>query len=371
MKQRRFRVVNVSLFLATGWLVLGASTASNLGRAQTVEFTVRPTWESSVVLVGNPGNARDDSPSSAAGGSWGRVCRDNCTDPVEATATWEQVPGGYRPLRLEVKWRASNVMALYGNDTAEVSALLEYDLGTGWNVLAWYLWNASSPVCPSPSNGTITCPDHVDVLTLSPNQRTDFIRVRVTEKIRLTHCDNCWIRVSNVSGGLSVYDIAIKADDCFLPSGESTSSRGFGGPYPNPSPANETRGRFYQTLIPETPGVIFDRRRVVEVDPGGGGPDTCWRSGDNVDPFDAVDGSSWIVSAANGWGDDYIGYWASVVASYRTSGRAPCGTSFPQAMYIYCGSTPVRYTTHTVEAGFDDTIVWSRRAGSSQSRVWP
>lgn len=103
---------------------------------------------------------------------------------------------------------------------AAIRGTLEYNLGGGWQSWIQYTYYSASVPCPVPSNGGITCSDHVDSLDLPPTQRTDTIQVRVSESVQLTHCDNCWIRVSNISGTLSVSDIRVKADDCYLPSGE-------------------------------------------------------------------------------------------------------------------------------------------------------
>ncbi|HEX6944197.1 MAG TPA: hypothetical protein VF128_14815 [Gemmatimonadaceae bacterium] len=363
LSRRVFRPIGAALATGTALLVVVAFKSSGELVAQSVEFTIRPTWDTNVVLVGNPIHARDTSELSAAGGSWGRVCHTDCTTPIVATATWQRIPGGYRPLRLEVKWRLASSMALYGNDVGKVKGTLEYNLGSGWQSWIEYTWFGTSATCPTPSNGGITCPDHMDTLPLPPTQRTDTIQVRVTESVELTHCDNCWIRVSNAQGSLSVFDIRVKADECYFPTDETTVGEGW-------DTADPTMQKFMQTLIPDAAGRVYDGRTVMEQSPGPGGPDTCHRPGDTYDAFEAITGGTWTVNSGNKWGYDYVGYHSWVVDYYRARGRAPCGTSFPQEMVINCGTTNVIYTSNTLRAGFDEVLVWSERDGVQQQRVY-
>lgn len=109
-------MVRLVLVVSTTFLIVVAHRSTDRVLAQTVEFTVRPIEESNVVLVNNPVHARDADEYSSAGGAWGRVCHTDCTNPVTATATWQRFPGGYKPLRLEVKWNLGAYMALYGAD---------------------------------------------------------------------------------------------------------------------------------------------------------------------------------------------------------------------------------------------------------------
>jgi hypothetical protein len=102
--------------------------------AQLLTLKIRPTHHFDATM-GNPHHAYDSNESSAAGGAITKVCRTSCTVPGSLTATWDGFPGepaDYHPLRLEVKWRAYAGMALFGNDTAQITVSLEYDLGGGW-----------------------------------------------------------------------------------------------------------------------------------------------------------------------------------------------------------------------------------------------
>jgi hypothetical protein len=113
------------------------------------------------------------------------------------------------------------------------------------------------------------------------------------------------------------------------------------------------------------------------VDPGGGGPDTCWLSTDNYDPFIRITSPPpyyWSVDALNNsWGWDYVGYSSDQVTYYRNSGRAECGTSFPQKMQISCQDTNtyVPYRLNTLAATIEATTVSATRDGNQQPTTWP
>lgn len=264
-----------------------------------------------------------------------------------------------------MKWRAASATSLYGSDTAEVKATLEYNLGSGWQPWIEYTWYGTSATCPSPPDGGITCSNHVDSLDLPSSQETDKIQVRLTESIRLTHCDNCWLRISSANGTLSVYDIRVKADNCYIPTSEITTALGWNAAYP-------TAQDFRQTLLPPVPNMTFDRRRVAEEDPGGGGPDTCWfQGGPYASPAVRVTGGSWFVNSGNNWLPDTVGWLPGAVTDYRAYGRAPCQTSSPQRMVIDCGTGSTPYITNQLQMGIDVLTVWSERAGVYQERVWP
>lgn len=356
------------------WLVKGLAAAAVLAYpapsfAQGQEIVIRPTSEYEVLGITNPQHARDDSEYSAAGASWGRVCHTHCdNNPVVARATWDGFPDGYRVVRLEVKWKANAGMQLYGNDAAEVMVRLEYNAGSGWSTAEEYTWTATTPPCPNPSNGSITCSDHVTVISLGPDVRPSDVKVRITMSVNLTHCDNCWLRVSNAVGGVSVFDIRLISDLCYIPIGESTTATGYDAPDP-------TWGGFRQTLIPPTSSIFFGGRKVKEADPGGGGPDTCYSQVTNpaFSPYTSVTGGTWQVGADNAWGPDYIGYGTQRTDYYRNENPSPvpCETSFSQQMLINCGDNWVPYATTAIRAGINSSTVWSQRALTLQQNTWP
>jgi hypothetical protein len=334
--------------------------------AQPVTYTIRPTWETDIVLINNPQNARDGSEASKAGGAWGRVCKSSCLEPVVATATWTRIPGGYRPIQLDIRWQASSSAGLYGNDTAKFTAKIEVDFGSGWNFVEEYAWFGDSGTCSSTPND-IRCPSHLTTIPLLLTQQPDKIKVKVTGRVEFLHCDNCILRVSNITGTASVYDIRVTADQCHIPTGETTASDGWWD-------QDGTVHKFKQTLIPPNPDVNFDGRRVTEQDPGGGGPDTCYfpvAAASGRSPWISITGGLWTVSAGNIWAWDHVGWGWGNVNYYRANGRAPCQTTIPQRMVIDCGSGQVAYVTTTLAAGFDDFFVWSERAGQREQHIWP
>jgi hypothetical protein len=158
------------------------------------------------------------------------------------------------------------------------------------------------------------------------------------------------------SVGVTVYPV---------PTGETTSSNGWGdGP-------DDTIHRWLQTLLPSLGG-NFAGRTVTERDPGGGGPDTCWFPQSNYLKAEAITGGSWSVDANNTWGPDYVGWHYDAVVYYRNQGRAPCETSFPQAMQIdRPGGPSIIYVTNVLRAGITSISVWSERAGQYAERIWP
>jgi hypothetical protein len=207
----------------------------------------------------------------------------------------------------------------------------------------------------------------VDTLQLLPTHRTEQIQVRVSEIVRMTNCKNCFADISSANGTLSVYDIRVKADECYVPNGETTSGVDWW-------PEAPTVHRFRQTLIPSEAGTIFDGRIVTERDPGTGVPsnDTCYFPDSFYDPAYSLEGGdSWIVNSGNIWAHDYVGWLPQHVNYYRDAGRAPCQTSIPQRMVINCGTNEVAYVDNSLRMGFDQLTVWSERAGVYQLRVWP
>ena len=336
--------------------------------AQPMTYTIRPTTEIDVVLIGNPVNARDTNLSSAAGGSWGRVCKNSCLTPEVATATWKRIPGGYRPTQLDIKWRASSTAGLYGNDAAKVTATIDVDFGSGWEFKEEYVWFGPSGGCPGSDPDDIRCPSHVTNIPLPSSQRTDQIKVRVTARVELTHCDNCILRVSNVTGTVSVYDIKVTSDLCYVPTGETTSSWGW-----DTLPGKETTHQFQGTLIPPQGVDNFDGRRVAEFDTGTGQPtdDTCHWPDSFYDPAISLSGGVWTVGG-NTYGYDYIGWLPHHINYYRGADRAPCQTTIHQRMAIECGSNNwIGYVDQDLRMGFDEFVVWSERAGLQAQKVWP
>lgn len=169
----------------------------------------------------------------------------------------------------------------------------------------------------------------------------------------------CGDHLMNILGGASEL---FQAQSCTVPSGETTQSGGW-------QPGAPAVHNWWQTLI----GGNFARRYVVEEDPGGGGPDTCWFPGSQYSAGTSVSGGSWGVTNNNLWGPDQVGWHPpDMVHYYRSQGQTPCGTQFPQRMVINCSNGPPRaYTTTTLRTGITNTTVWSERSGLSVSKIGP
>lgn len=182
----------------------------------TTTSTYRPTTESNVQNLNNPGNARDPNIYTAAGTSMSRICYRDCTTPIEATATWSGFPssGTDIPLSLEIKWSARSDWYSTGS-TSEVLAKIEYNLGGSWATAENYLWvSAHTAPCPSPSNQAIQCPDHVISVDLDPQQDITQIQVRATLVVQMTVCNTCTsLGFANVTGSISIYDVRVIAED--------------------------------------------------------------------------------------------------------------------------------------------------------------
>jgi len=164
-----------------------------------------------------------------------------------------------------------------------------------------------------------------------------------------------WVNSAGLSGNWSW------SKACDVPTGETTASHLWddGGVH-----------RWTQTLTPAN--INFGGRTVMEQDPGGGGPDTCWFDGSMFAKFEAITGGTWDVDTSNVWGDDFVGWFGAAVTYYRNQGRAPCGTSFPQRMVIDCSTGNTTYIdSNQLGGNFDATTVTSTRAGQTVTRTWP
>ena len=145
-----------------------------------------------------------------------------------------------------------------------------------------------------------------------------------------------------------------------VPSGESISFAGW----------DDTYGEWAQTLQGDGSGT-FSGRTVHEAN-GGTGTDSCWFSGSTFSPFDSITGGTWGIQSDQTFDAyDEVGYGSGQVSYYRSQGRAPCGTSFTQDMYINRpGSSDVIYQSNTLGAGIDSTTISSTKNGT-QSKAWP
>jgi hypothetical protein len=153
-----------------------------------------------------------------------------------------------------------------------------------------------------------------------------------------------------------------------LPQSETTAFKGWANSIGFP-----TVGQWQQSMKLST--VPYAGVTVQESDPGGGGPDTCWFPGSMYPPQTKISGGTWTVMAKNIWGYDYVGWTPAPVTYYRTQGRAPCGTTFPQQMQIQFATGDTTFynyaTVNTLGANIGTKTVTSIRAGKSATKRWP
>jgi hypothetical protein len=175
------------------------------------QTTIRPQASSNVTSFSNPQYAYDGSDGTFAGAAIGRVCHTDCTNPIEANATFDTFPAGYTASQLEVAWTAIAGFGVSAGSSGTVTAKLEYDEGSGWQTLETYTWTATSQACAGPSDHSIVCESHVAQVPLSRSDATESIRVRVTLGVQL-QCNTCGIfGFSNITGVAKVFDIRATA----------------------------------------------------------------------------------------------------------------------------------------------------------------
>jgi hypothetical protein len=294
----------------------------------------------------------------------------NCTTQWLAETTWHSFPNGYHPIRLEVEWNASATRSGgIGSSVGEVRAKIEYSLdnGSSWSTLEEYVANTTTPNCPTPSDQSIKCSDHVATVNLGDYQNTDQIRVRASLKVQMTSCSSCGpLTTHNITGVMNVDDIRVIVDNCRIPLAETTNTDSW-------HPTIPTVHRFKMTLTPPS-GVTFNGRTVKEFNPGGGGPDTC-KEYDPNSPYAAsttISGGEWTVNSSEEWMYDNIGWLTGPVEHYRSVGAAPCGTTIPQQMKITCvAGAYVPYRQDSLNLDIGTTTVTSTRDGVPASRTWP
>jgi hypothetical protein len=269
-----------------------------------------------------------------------------------------------------VGWYAFTNVVLFAGNTASVTAKLEFDTGSGWQTSESHTWTQSSPACPTPSDHSITCSDHVAQIALDPGQSPAAVRVRVTVTAQMTQCSTCGpFGVSNLNAQAKIYEVWIETA-CTVPTAETTTSLGWNGSYPN-----RTVHRFFQELTPS--GSSFSGRIVKEFDAGGTTTDTCWFSGSAIDKATQIISNppaDWTVGGDNSYGVDDVGNTEDTVQYYQGNAPyLPCYIRGPQQMRISCQSPTsfVPYSQNTLEDGIDSDTVWSQRQNNYQERTWP
>jgi hypothetical protein len=226
-------------------------------------ITVRPRSVGPNPTIDSPTNANDGSDATSAGKLVSLICKVSCAPSNQtATATWNNVLNGYRPIRLEIHWKAVPTISLFGTATASVKAKLEYDIGQGLQIYEQYEWtqNQLVPNCPNPSNQSIQCGDHVTSISLLPEQSTGAIQVRLTLTDDLLTCNNCIVNTGDPSqarGQIWVYDIRVIAETPTLTIDHSTPTRGDSAVFQVlGAPGSTISGWQYVTMSPNAVGTI-------------------------------------------------------------------------------------------------------------------
>jgi len=160
------------------------------------------------------------------------------------------------------------------------------------------------------------------------------------------------------------------------PAGEKTSWGGWLEEEP-------TVGQWDVTLLPES--VYFTGIAVAEQD-GGGGQDTAHFADSQYDPqdkvqvrgpWDIIEGNAFDEPDCVGWPSDYVTYYRHYSLPYVPVDpdlkERVCKFVLSQHMYVViAGGDNVKYVENTLEAGFTETRVYSKRAGQPpQWRDWP
>ena len=159
---------------------------------------------------------------------------------------------------------------------------------------------------------------------------------------------------------------------CQLPTSEKTAPNGNGWDSDNP-----TIGLWKQSITNPS-DIAFSGVSIQEFNAGNSDSavDTCHFKDSKWPAFYMLSwGDPWTVNPDNTWGDDHVGWSASLVAYYRAQGRAPCGTSMRQQMAMACLNDDGTYSydhnygpVNILQDGFTLTTVTSGRAGQSETK---
>jgi len=125
-------------------------------------------------------------------------------------------------------------------------------------------------------------------------------------------------------------------------------------------------GNFYAVL---TGSSTYEGQSLREQD-AGGGSDGCSFDGSGKDPFVALTGGTWTVTAENDWGDDSISYGGDLIAYYRANGMLPCSNTLNQNMQIQMSSGWQTCQSNVLHAGIGTTTVSSSRAGVYEEETY-
>ena len=201
--------------------ILGASCVLGLltgGPGSAAPVTIRPQQTATATNVANPANALDDNPATFAAISVGRVCRDDHETSRTGTLTLDRFPAGYRAVRVEVSWNASTVFAVMQDNTAAVTASVDYNAGEGWRPVESTTWTASSKNCPVVPDGSLPCLDHTAVAAMPKGLDAARVRVRITLMAAFSKCTGSGPSgIANLVANGKIYDVRMIAEKAPAP----------------------------------------------------------------------------------------------------------------------------------------------------------
>lgn len=198
--------------------------------------------------------------------------------------------------------------------------------------------------------GTVTNPLYPDFM-YGCNEQTGF-----EGEVTAPECD----RAVGTYVNLGMGNFSLRKS-CDVPSNETYSWSGWFGALP-------TIGQWDQQL---SHTYSMGGRFVEEHDPGIGAVDSCHYTGSPYPPVTGISGGTWEVESDSTWGYDYIGWLPDPVGHYRTAGRAPCGATFNQDMYIWCTGADEYYKTWALGGFITTTEVGSKKGSTTVWRTYP
>lgn len=133
---------------------------------------------------------------------------------------------------------------------------------------------------------------------------------------------------------------------------------------------NGTFAMFIMQIVPTD--AWYGNVEVKEYDNGLN--DTCWFLNSDIDKWEHLDGTTWIVRSSGEYGEDHIGWYPDAILYYRLMSRYG-GAYGTQIMKVMCTDTGnYQYTQHPVAAEIvNDLTISSTRDGITQTteyRSW-
>jgi hypothetical protein len=195
----------------------------------SVPLYLRPEKaEPSPEIVGELG-ARDNDPSGIS--TWAtkgltRTCTPlgGCAGVSSATTVWTGFPGGYRPTKLTVFWKAATSMAMFGG-TSQTRAYVEYSTPVNkaktWTPVDQFVRNATQ-MTPAMSPATVTLPRPIDLAQLQVRGRLEVEMIGCPNE----QCSAGTVNPSNVTGQIWISDIRVEIEEPALTASRAAVAKG-------------------------------------------------------------------------------------------------------------------------------------------------